>query len=171
MDKRFVKTSNGAWQLYNLFAEWNVSSPEVITYTIQDYDTEYPSLYKLYMDMEDVMEWNFANKYLACWDQWQQLCEMPKFKPVVERWRKELSLKIQSQALKAIANEALSESRNAYAANKFLVERGWIEKEGSSRGRGRPSKKEIEEAARLELDQKSQILQDYERLFKQEELN
>lgn len=169
IDKRLRKTPTGRWITAGLFVELNQTDLYPAIWTLEDYDivkndVSYPSLYLLYMDMEDLTEFEFANRYFGSYEHWEALCKQPTFKPYAERWRKELALKIQARALRQLADEAQSESKNSYSANKFLVEKGWIPKEGSGRGRGRPSKKEIEEAAKLEASQKNQILDDYERL-------
>lgn len=170
------KDINGRWICKALFVEWwlpiNQTEP---VFTIQDYDRTkdmadpaaeggitrkfYPSLYKLYMAAEDPIEFDFATEHLGSYDHWSQLCDTRYFKSEVERWRKELALKLQSRALKLLAAEADSGSKNAYSANKFLVEKGWVPKEAGKRGR--PSKEAI--AMEADLD-KNHILEVYNRL-------
>ena len=145
---KFRNSTNGRY-LKGLFYEQTLADKSSVVYTLKDWDhLSFPSLYRLYMEMEDLTEYEFANKYLDGWEHWEMLCQCEWFKPYVERWRKELSLKIQAQALRAMRAEAMSSSKNAFAANKFLVDRGWVDKSSEkSHGRGRPSKDEVKKAA------------------------
>ncbi len=166
MDVINQKTPEGKWVCKSLFLEWHIAGinkfPPV--FTIQDYDVTkdgqlYKSLYKLYMDSEDPIEFDFANEHMGCYDHWKTLCGVVNFKPEVERWRNELGLKLQARALRLLAAEADSGSKNAYSANKFLVEKGWVPKTPGLRGR--PSKEAIAQEADLD---KSKILEVYNRL-------
>ena len=144
-----------------MFFEQTLADKSSVVYTLKDWDHSvestdasgvatvkvYPSLYRLYMEMEDLTEYEFANKYLDGWEHWEMLNACEWFKPYVERWRKELTLKVQARALKALRAEAQSSSKNSFVANKFLVDRGWVDKSEKSHGRGRPSKDEVKKAA------------------------
>ena len=173
-DPRFRKDNQGRWICRLLFTEWN--NPKVketwveAYYTIQDYDIEgYKSLYKIYMDMEDPTEFEFANACFGSYEQWTTLCSLTIFKPIVERWRKELALKLQARALRMMVEEAESGSRNAFSANKFLVEKGWVPKELGKRGR--PSKEEIAKQANISSEEMDKITADYDRLVTSKEIN
>lgn len=105
------------------------SKDDQILYTLKDADHRgYPSLYRLYMEMDDVTEYEFANKYLDGWSHWMTLCECEWFKPFVARWREEIDLRMKAKALALIRKEALEGGRNALAASKYLMERGWEDK-------------------------------------------
>lgn len=160
---KFRNSTNGRY-LKGLFFETTLADKSSVVYSLKDWDHEgYPSLYRLYMEMEDLTEYEFSNQYLDGWEHWEMLTSAEWFKPYVDRWRKELSLKIKARALRTLRAEAESSSKNAFAANKFLVDRGWVEKEdGKAHSRGRPSKDEVKKAAdqialndrRLEEDSK-----------------
>lgn len=144
---KFRNSTNGRY-LKGLFFEQTLADKSSVVYTLKDWDhLSYPSLYRLYMEMEDLTEYEFANAYLDGWEHWEMLCQCEWFKPYVERWRKELTLKIQARALKALRAEAESSSKNAFVANKFLVDKGWVDKSEKAHGRGRPSKDEVKKAA------------------------
>ena len=96
------------------------------------------------------------------WEHWQMLTECTWFKPYIARWRQELELKVKARALAAIREAALGTGRNAYSANKILLEGGWKPKSQSTRGR--PSKEEIDKQAILEVEQRQKIQKDYERI-------
>lgn len=105
----------------------------------------FPSLYLRYMECDDPTEWRFANEYFSGWAQWEEVANNTVISPYVERWRKELDLRTKSQALARIKAEAKSNSKEALAASKYLISRGWDEKPQSKRGR--PTKDEITKAA------------------------
>jgi hypothetical protein len=79
------------------------------------------------MEEGDLTEYIFANKYLEDWNHWQRLCNCNWFKKdYLPRWRKELELKVKAEALNNIRFESRSNSKNAFAANKYLFERGVV---------------------------------------------
>lgn len=113
-----------------LFYEWADATKEGVVYTLKDSDhMGYPSLYRLYMEMDDPTEYEFANKYLDGWEHWEILCASNWFKAYINRWRKELDLKMKAKALAVIRNEANNGGKNALAASKYLMERGWEPKQ------------------------------------------
>ena len=156
------KTEGGIRYLKGLFFETS-RDKDTIVYTLKDQDHEgYPSLYRLFLEMEDPTEWRFSQEYLDGWSHWIQLQECNWFKPYVERWRTELELKLKGRALLEIQTTASNEdSKNHYNANKFLLEGGWKDKP-ESRGRGRP-KKEAKEEVKATA---SRLKQDLERITK-----
>lgn len=146
-----------------------------VSYTLKDWDhtiddVTYPSLYRLYLEMEDLTEYNFAHTHLDGWEHWEMLCRCTWFIPFVERWRKELTLKIQARALTRLKAEASSSSKNAFLANKYLVDKGWVDKTESKSSRGRPSKDDIKKAADSIAASNSRLDEDYSRL-NQKEIN
>ena len=163
MTKKVFKGPTGSYLTRALFYEQTLADKSSVLYTLKNEDHEgFPSLYRLYMEENDPTEYHFANKYLDGWAHWEALCECIWFKPLVERWRKEIALRIKAEALKRIALEAKSTSKNAFSANRFLVSEGWVEKTESTTKRGRPSKKELEDTKKeiLSKDQElNEILQ------------
>jgi len=148
-----------------LFFEQTLADKSTVVYTLKDVDHEgYPSLYRLYMELDDPTEWEVAQKLVDGWEHWEQLCSCTWFKPFIERWRKELELRMKSRALAKIKQEAKTGSKESFGANKYLLEKGWEPKEGSRNGRGRPSKDEIRKAAEAIAQTSSQLSEDYKRL-------
>ena len=88
------------------------------------------------------------------------LCSCTWFKPYVERWRKELELRMTAQALREIYLEAAGAGRYKFAANKFLIEQGWKEKPT----KGRPSKSQVKKEAVKQAEAERMIEKDMERL-------
>ena len=122
---------------------------------------------RLYLECNDPTEYTFAVTYLESWDHWQQLCACNWFKVYLTRWREELEVAMKSRALANIMREAKDKmSKNSFAANKFIVEKGWEPKDGQSKGRGRPSKDEITAAAYDLAETNKQINDDMARLTK-----
>lgn len=170
-DEAFVdsefRSSNRKRLLKGLFYEQTGADKTGVKYTLKDEDhLGYPSLSRLYLEMNDPTEYSFALAYLESWDHWLMLLECNWFKPYVERWRQELEVKIRSKALASIIREAKNASKDSFAANKFLIQGGWLPKAASKRGR--PSKEDIQEAASKEIDLLKQVTDDFNRLeFKQ----
>lgn len=135
-----------------------------VVYTLKDRDHEgYPSLYRLYMEVDDPTEYTFAISHLDGWDHWETLTQCNWFKPYIDRWRKELEIRTKARALLQIRQKADSTDKEAYQAQKFLVNGGWKEK-STSRGAGRPSKEDIKkEAQRLAQDSRD-IDEDFNRV-------
>jgi len=149
--------------LKSLFYETTGADKSSVVYTLKDVDHEgFPSLYRLYMETMDPTEWNFANKYLESWTHWERLKECSWFKPIHERWIRELDLKIKSKALFRIMHEATTNSKESFQANKYLLEKGWEPKTTS--GRGRPSKEEVNRAAKGIAEEHRRLEQDLLRI-------
>lgn len=151
--------------LKGLFFETTMADKTGVKYTLKEEDhLGYPSLSCLYLEMEDPTEYNFATTYLESWSHWEQLLECTWFKPFIEKWRRELDVKLKSKALAVIRDEATGSGRNSFVANKYLLERGWEPKEAPSVRRGRPSKEEIKKAADKLLEDHSLLQDDFNRL-------
>ncbi len=155
--------------LKKLFYEY---SKDTCLYTLKDKDHKgFPSLYRLYMEEADLTEFIFAGKYLESWEHWQLLQECSWFKEYLNRWRTELELKIKAEALKRLQEEAIGSSKNSYNANRFLIEKGWVDKQAEASRRGRPSRDEItKQAIEIAFNEK-QIKEDLERLNITREIN
>lgn len=171
-----LKNSMGNHYRKSLFYE--MRGPGEATYTLKDRDHQvevtlpsgevksklYLSLYRLYMELGDLTEYQFANKYLDGWSQWCKLLEANWFKPFISRWRTELELKFKAEALQRVIEEARDGGKNTFSANKFLIEKGWIDKAAEETRRGRPSKADIARAAAEQAFSHHQVDEDYKRL-------
>lgn len=151
--------------LKGLFFETTPSDKSSVVYTLKDQDhLGYPSLFCLYMEAEDQTEYEFAETYLDGYEHWEMLCDCSWFKPYVQRWRKELELKLKARYLAQIKAAAEGDSPQALANAKYLLEKGWEKPVTSGKGRGRPSKTEVAaEAERIALTQE-RINRDFNRL-------
>lgn len=147
MDKSKMKTAKGNYITQGLFLE--IHYPETAIYTLADDDKEYkgkvyPSLKKLYLELEDVVEYEFATKYLCGWDHWQRICNNQLIRKDVLKWRNELELKLRSRAFAEILKRSKDELGTV--ANKWIADKGWIKK-----GAGRPSKEDLEREKNYQL--------------------
>lgn len=134
-----------------------------VLYTLKDQDHEgYKSLYLLYMESNDLTEYTFANDYFESYEHWLAITKQDWFKPFLERFRRDLETKVRSTALRAIIRESQSGSKNAFTANKFLIERGWLDKEKNTKGR--PTKEDIKQAAMDHVDSVKRLDEDFLRI-------
>lgn len=101
----------------------------------------YPSLKRLYLEMEDPIEYKFATTYLLGWKHWQRICENAMLRRHVDEWRTELELKLAATGVEMMLEQA---ETNMQAA-KWLAERGW-----GKRGAGRPKKEAMEMDRRVQ---------------------
>jgi hypothetical protein len=156
------KNASGSRLLRGLFFEETSADKTGVVYTLKERDHEgYASLKRLYMEIGDLTEYKFATQCLDGLEHWDMLCNCNWFKPYVEKWRRELSLKIQSIALANILEETTRESPAKFSANKYVLEQGWKPKTGQ---RGRPSKDAIREAAEDHISNNRRLEADMERL-------
>lgn len=143
IDKSKFKDALGRYITQSLFLEPNYN--DFAVYTLDGEDKEYngkvyPSLKKLYLAMEDPVEYTFANTYLYDWDHWQRLCNNAIIERHISKWRDELELKLMSDGVQSM----LEQSTENMQAAKWVAERGW-----SKRGAGRPKKEEMERDRKL----------------------
>lgn len=152
-----------------LFFETTLADKSTVLYTLKEKDhivdgVTYPSLHRLYLEVNDPTEYAFAVKYLDGWSHWETLCQCTWFKPYLKKWRTELELRMKSKALSRIMVESASASKNALAANRYLLEKGWEPQEGQGSKRGRPTKEDIKQAASDLARAENHLLDDLSRI-------
>lgn len=152
----------GGWLLQALFFETTLSDRPHVKFTLKDQDhAGYPSLYRLYMETNDPTEYIFATQYLGGWEHWERLCECSWFQPYVTRWRKELDLRFRAHALQNIRAIADSDAKDKLTANKILLS---YAPKGEAKGRGRPSKAEVQQEAKRMAQEQRNLKEDFERI-------
>lgn len=167
---KFRTPEANSLRLSSLFLEPKMN--EASLYTINDIDREYngktyPSLYKLYIKMADITEYNFANTYLESYQHWDQLCQQDFFKPHLARWRKELELKVKSGALlEIIAQSTSTDPKKRMEAAKYLYEKVGVGDRTTNRGR--PSKVEVQKEAKKQALETRIIDEHWEQMIKDE---
>ena len=152
----------GRYLTQSLFLE--VGYNEAAVYTLKDVDHEYegktyPSLKRLYLDMGDPTEYQFANQYLAGWDHWQKICKNKQLLAFIEGWRVELEIKLRSDGVMAVRRHSRSNNPTAWQAAKWLADKGW-----DVRGVGRPSKEDVDREVKVQAAVVSQFELDEARL-------
>lgn len=145
INKAALKDTKGRYLTQSLFLEIGYNSDTAI-FTLKDDHYEYEgkvfySLKKLYLEEEDVTEYNFANKYFLGWDHWKKITENLVIFKHIRKWREELELKIRARAMKNTINSAMSGN---YQAARFLLNGEWKPSKN-----GRPTKKEVERERRI----------------------
>ena len=165
MSNKF-KATNGVHLLKPLFFEQAYDDPSRALYTLtyEDHPKGFVSLYRLYLEMEDVTEFEFANAYFDGMPHWRKLCKCSWFKPLLEEMRNDLQLKLQARAIRGIALEASAdESRNKFSALKYLADKGYVQKEEKTK-RGRPSKEELESTKKQIISEDNELNEILQRL-------
>lgn len=164
IDNKF-KVHTGQLLYRGLFFEETGADKTGVLYTLKREDhSGFPSLYKLYMETDDLTEYTFAITHLDGWEHWKNLCECTWFKPFIRRWREELDIRTRGRALNAVrdlANNA--DAKEAFQANKFLLNGEWRDK-GQKHGRGRPSKEDIRSEAAKQASASRELNEEFERI-------
>lgn len=134
----------GVWLTRSLFYEHRASYPDIEPiFTLKTVDITvkgktYLSLHRLYVEEEDITEYEFANKYLGGWEHWKDIIDTAFFEPYLIAMRDELNIKLKSRALQniiAVSQDPMAKGH--LEANKFLIKEGLMEDRPT---RGRPRK-------------------------------
>lgn len=134
VDKSKMKDQQGRYLTQGLFIDFNYD-PTFAVYSFKDEDFEYKgvmyqSLKRLYLEVADPTEYQFAMKHLYDWQHWKRICDNKALLKQIEVWREELEV-----ALRSASILAMSDMTDNFQAQKFLAERGW-----EKNGVGRPKK-------------------------------
>lgn len=139
IDKNRLVDSTGRPLTQSLFLE--IGYTDFAVFTLKDQDFDYngkllPSLKRLYLELEDPTEYEFANTYLLGWRHWKRMNENKILKKHFEEWREELEYRMRSKGVRSLLKSA---TNGNFQAAKFFVDRGWDKRQA-----GRPSKAELE---------------------------
>ncbi len=160
MEKSIFLDSGGKPLTQSLFLEIGYTDQAVYTLKDDDHFYEgklYPSLKRLYIEMADVTEYEFANTYLLGWRHWKRLCENKLIRKSIDEWREELELKMRAKGVKEAIKAA---EAGGFQAAKWLADKGW-----NVRTAGRPSKEEIEREKKAQARLTDEFSADVVRLF------
>jgi hypothetical protein len=146
MTENRFKNSLGVLRLKKLF--WEHCAPDekaLAVYVLADEDRHgLPSLKQLYLQGQDLTEYDFALAHLDSWEHWERLCNCSWFQDTLAQWRKELALKFKAQAIKRVQAEAEGTGKNSFQANKWLIDHGHVGEAVKGMGKkGRPTKDEV----------------------------
>lgn len=127
--------------------------------------TEIDDLYQLYLKVADPTEYRFAIRAYGSWSKWEAVSSTDPIKSLVDQWRRELEVKLRSDALQRIMDVASNEgTRDSLQANRYLLEANY----GNKDRVGRPSKEAAKAEAKRIVQHQNQIAEDYKRLFNNE---
>lgn len=162
-DRSKYVNSVGKRYTKSIFYEMTLADKSTVLFTLKDRAHKgYPSLYMLYMEQDDLTEYDFAMTHLEGWEHWKQLCECSWFKPIVSRWREELHLRQAAIALRQVKRIAGGVEAGSMAANRYLLEKGWQKNIDPV---GRPSKEAIKRKAKEMVLTEQEINEDHKRIF------
>jgi hypothetical protein len=162
------KNEVGAHLLKPIFFEYDNSEHNYTIYTLKDRDHTwqgkvYPSLRKIYVEMEDPTEYDFACQHLDGWMHWKKLSESSFFQEYLKEWREELEVRMRAKALNRIKTRAASADKDSFAADKILLAGGWKTTEDKQKV-GRPSKEKIQQEAEKLFSAATEFDEDFKRL-------
>lgn len=147
----------------SLFLEIGYSDLAIFTLKDVDYTYNgkiYPSLKRIYIEMEDPTEYVFASTYLLGWKHWLRLCENKQIRKHIDEWRDELEYKLRSKAVNFMLTSA---KEGNYQAAKWFADRGWTNK-----GAGRPTKADVEHERKVQAAIANEYSDDVVRLFQKQ---
>lgn len=153
--------SKGRYLTQSLFLE--IGYNEDAIYTLKDIDhfhndRWYVSPKRVYLEMQDLTEYTFANTLFAGWAHWQKLLNNKALRVHIDEWRAELEYKMRSLAVKSLIGQA---KKGSFQASKWLADRGW-----EVRGAGRPSEEEVNKNIVMRTKDENEWTADIHRLVR-----
>lgn len=163
--KERFRTPTGSRYLQGLFYEMVNADKSTVSYTLKDEEhLGFPSLYQCYMETDDPTEYQFAVSHLDGWRHWETLSKCTWFQEYIERWRRELEVRIRSKALARLGTVAASGGKESFSANKYLLEGNW--KTAGEIKRGRPTNLALKKEIAVQALEWQETASDYNRLIK-----
>jgi len=159
IDKSKMIDATGRYLTQGLFYEVEYDHT-FAQFTLASNDKEvagrtYPSIKRLFLEMEDITEYEFALKYFVDFPHWQKICNNATLRKHIDAWRVELELKLRARALKNLVGQA---EKGNFNAAKYIAGKEWEHK------RGRPSKQEREGVLKKEAALRSELEGDASRV-------
>lgn len=134
--KEVIRGDGGVMRTKSLFADVIMEeSPYKPVYYLRREvsDKNFIALKEIYLAMEDPTEFYFATLCFYNYAQWETISQLSWARDVVAQWRKELALKLRSQAVHSIYEMTLDSSgtkeTSKLAALKWLADSGYINKD------------------------------------------
>jgi hypothetical protein len=153
----------GRYRTQSLFREFYVKGEglePVWTLREEDPQGKLPSLKALYLEIGDPTEYRFAIEAFGSWKQWLKIKASKTIEPWIEDWPIELEVKIRSNGIQGVMQEA-KVGKSKFPAAKALAEGFW-NKEASKRGR--PSKEEVTRERKIAAKLDEEFIADAERI-------
>lgn len=161
VDKTKLRSSGGQMKTEGLFWEKackinnlpNRKTPTPV-FTLKDYPhKDLPSLYEIYID--SATEYEAALRALGSWKHWKKLTRCQFFKPYLDEWREERSLREEAMAKTALLESLLD--GNVSAAKTILDEK-------KRKVAGRPSNDEVTGELKRVVEDHNQLSSIVERM-------
>lgn len=152
-DKSIFKDKTGRFITQGLFIDFSYDDTYAV-YTLEDQDKEYkgilyPSLKRLYLEMEDPTEYNFANTYLYSWKHWQNIKNNKALYEHIEQWQEELEVRVRAKGVASVLRQAEKDSFNAA---KWVADGSWSTKRGRPSNEEKARERKIRERAMAEAE-------------------
>ena len=145
-----------------LFIELSYDDLTHVVWTLKEHEHEkgYPSFHALYMSYceDDPTEYTLATEVFGSWPAWEIISSQQAVGKYIKQYRDEVVVRIKSNAIKAIALEAKN-GKSSYAANKLLLDKGWLDAETTKKVKATVAKKKEQDQRALDL-----LAEDAERL-------
>lgn len=128
---------------------------------LSDKDSSIKPVFKLadwrrvYVTIADPTEYQSAMALIGNWEHWQALLTSNPFMAQLEQWRKEVEVKVRSEAMMEMVKQ--SKGSKGTMAAKWLAEAGFAQ-------RDKRNKKQRDEDGSLERESKSKVAADAARL-------
>lgn len=119
---------------------------------------------KAYLRSRDPTEYTFAIQQFGSWSAWEEFLKQEWVGPIIDKWRKEMTVKLRSESLARIMEAAQGETRDALAANKYIFE----SLEEDNKKVGRPTKEAILREANKLVGDNTLREEAYNRLYKED---
>ena len=161
-----LKNKMGKMLTNNLFLERRLDATQDSPFTLKRDDHTgddgrfYISMRKVYLEIADPTEYKFAMTVFGNWDHWVALQGNVVLLEHIDKWRKELHVKLTSEAVLKVEELSKGTGASALSAAKYIAERGWESK------RGRPSKLEVEKERKINAGIQADLDDHYETLTK-----
>jgi hypothetical protein len=129
--KNKFKGSGHKWLTEGLFLESSQPNENAL-YSLQPWDKRsngkfYQSIHKLYVEMEDIAEWNFANTYFDGYQHWLVIKGRPFFKEYYAKMVEELNAKLSGKSLQTMLDQ-VAEGSASQATLKYLADKDYLKK-------------------------------------------
>lgn len=152
--KRFLD-KQGRMKTFSMFYEHRAESLEPM-YTLKEFHYElegktYPSLKLLYLEVGDLTEYKFVQQHLYNWAHWEKLLNNAVLRRHIEEWRKELELKLRSDALTSLVKVASKPESTSTAAAKYILEKKYMSSDELKEAKDAVKKHEVKDAVQADL--------------------
>lgn len=151
-----LRGKTGDYRTQSLFVE-SSHKPEQVILSLSEYDKKVkgkkvPSLRKIYMEIADPTEYEFAMHVFGSWRIWERITGNKLLMKHIQGWRDELEVKLRSQAVRALVDTATAEGAKGTTAAKYIAEKGWVKRKA-----GAPSNEEKERELKIQIDMDDEL--------------